>query len=147
MSEEAVEMLVREVLNALNSHDVEKTLALFSDDGVWITPSGTFKGKAELKRYITWIFETLDDMKLEETGSGLMTRGSNALVEHKQSGIMDGEPMKFMSMCSYEFDENNQVKSLKTIYDRLTLAEQAADKWLEKTVVHAVVKKVQEGLP
>ena len=141
-----IEDRVREVLAALNSHDPERLLALMAEDAVWINPNGAFKGKAELKRYIDWMNTVVRDFTVTLSGVGIMTKGNEAMVEHEISGIVEVEPVSFLSFCAYEFDENNQVKILRTVFDRLALAEQGTDSWLSKTIVHQVVKKMQEGL-
>ncbi len=146
MSDVTIEGLVRQAMDVINTNDVDKILDLFAEDGLWRTPSGLFKGKAELRKFVTWITETMKDNNLAETGAGVMIKGRNAMVEHIQTGFIEGDPIRFLSMCAYEFDDNDKIRQLTTIYDRLAMAEQAADRWLEKTVVHSVVNKVQEGL-
>ncbi|MGM0396459.1 MAG: nuclear transport factor 2 family protein [Bacillota bacterium] len=146
MLEKKTENLVREFLTALNTHDAEKAESMFSDDIVYVTSNGTFKGKQEAKRYVKWIFDTFKGFKVVESGIGVLTMENLAVAEHDISGKIDGEPANFLSMCAYEFDENGKIKALRTVFDRLTLAEQAADKWLSRKVVHSVVDKVQEGL-
>ena len=137
---------VREVEAAINSHDPERVLALMAEDAVWINPYGAFKGKAELKRYIDWTNTSVKDFTITPIGVGIMAKGNGAMAETVISGIVEEEPVSFSSLCAYEFDENNQVKVLKTVFDRLALAEQGTDSWLSKTIVHQVVKKMQEGL-
>lgn len=146
MSEVKIEDRVREVLAALNSHDAERVLSLLAEDAVWSNPNGVFKGKAELKRYIDWLYSGVTDFTITESGVGILTKGNTAVVEHDISGMVDGELIGFLSFCAYEFDENNQVKALRTIFDRLGQAEQGSDSWLSRTIVHQVVKKIQEGL-
>ena len=146
MPEGISENSVREVLNALNSHNTEAVLSLFSEDVVWVTPNGTFKGKGEARRYLDWLAEAFKDFRLTESGNGVLVKDNLAIIEHDISGTIDGEPINYLALCAYEFDENEKVKALRTVFDRLALAEQAADKWLSKTVVHSVVKRVQEGL-
>ena len=42
-------------------------------------------------------------------------------------------------MCAYEFS-NDKIREVRTVYDRLLIAKQAAKGWLPKTLVNSIVK-------
>jgi len=47
-------------------------------------------------------------------------------------------------MCAYGFQED-KIKSLRTVYDRLSLAKQLAGGWLPQWIVNSVVKQMEKG--
>ena len=61
MSEEKIASIMRELIESLEAADVEKSLSCFAEDGVWINPNGTFKGKEELRRYLTNSAQSMRD--------------------------------------------------------------------------------------
>jgi ketosteroid isomerase-like protein len=58
MSEEKIVSVIRDFAEAHVKPDVEKMLSFLTDDVVRISPEGTFKGKEEVKRYLTWDAQT-----------------------------------------------------------------------------------------
>lgn len=138
--------LIREVRDAFNSHDMEKILSMTAEDSVWTTSSGTFRGKAEVRRYLVWFFEAIRDFTLHETGIGIVAKERWGVFEYNVTGTVDKKAVEFPGYSTYEFDESNKLKSKKIVFDRLGLAEKIVDDIVSKKVVHAVAKKVQEGL-
>jgi len=53
MSKEAIAATMREFTKTLEKGDIEEALSFFTDDGVWITPIGKFKGKDDIRRYLS----------------------------------------------------------------------------------------------
>jgi ketosteroid isomerase-like protein len=54
MSEEKMEGLIRGFVEAFAKGDVEKTLSFLAEDAVWVAPEGTFRGKEEVRRLVSW---------------------------------------------------------------------------------------------
>jgi len=54
MSEEKIVSVIRDFVEAYVKRDVEKMLSFLTEDVVWVNPEGTFKGKEEAKRFLTW---------------------------------------------------------------------------------------------
>ena len=48
-------------------------------------------------------------------------------------------------MCAYEFS-NDKIREVKTVFDRLLIAKQAAKGWLPETLVNLIVKQAEKGL-
>jgi len=145
MSEmEKVEMM-RDYVQSTESGDFEKAMQFCLDDIVWETPMGIFKGKEGLQKYYTWLVENVKDCKITETGNGIVVQGDKAFFEHAISGVMQGEKVSFLALCAYEFSDN-KIKKLRTVFDRLSIAEQASSKWLEKKFVNMIVNQMQKGL-
>lgn len=146
MSEIASIDLTRELVDAFNSKDLEKTISMVADDSIWTTSTGTFRGKAEVNRYLVWLFESLKDFKLIEKGIGMVAKDRWSVIEYSVTGVYEKKPIEFSGYSTYEFDKSNKIKSYTIVFDRLDLAEKVADDMVSKKIVHSVVKKVQEGL-
>jgi len=144
MAEEKIASIMRDFVKMLGKEDVEKTLAFFTDDGVWVNPNGTFKGKGELRRHLTAMSKNIQDMTVTETGNGIIVQGNKAFFEHVIAGTVKGQRGEVLAMCAYEFS-GEKIKEMRTTYDRLLLAKQAATgmgKWL----VNMIVKQAEKGL-
>ena len=145
MTEEVITGIMRDVIKTLETGDVEKALSFFAEDGVWETPDGIYKGKEELRRYLTNQARTMQDMKVTEAGNKILIKGNRAFYEHVIAASIDGRRAEGLAMCAWEFS-GDKVQAVRTVYDRLLLAKQAAKGWLGKTVVNTVVKQAEKGL-
>jgi predicted ester cyclase len=125
--------------------DVEKALSFCAEDATWIAPEGTFQGKEELRRYATWMKSALQDRSFTEEGIGILVRGDQAAFEHTFEGTFEGEKVRWLAMCAYEFSEG-KIQHMRTVSDRLSILQQAAKGWLEETVVSSLVKRAEKGL-
>ena len=138
--------LMREFVECLESRKADKALSLCTEGITWETPMGTFKGAESMKRYINWIGEVLDDVKFTESGNGVVEQGDKAFFEHTISGIMQGEKISYLAICSYEF-EGDKISRLRTAFDRLTIAEQASsNQFIPKKLVNTIIGQMQKGL-
>ncbi len=146
MSEEKKAETMRKFAGSIETKDVETPLSLCADDITWHTPVGTFKGKEEVKKYLNWVAERIKNPKLTDSGVGILIQGDKASYEHTFSGTIEGEKVSYPMLCTYEFDEDGKIKSLKSVYDRLAIAEQATNKWLPKKIVRTLVSQLQKGL-
>ena len=144
MSDEEIVNLMRDCLGSMEKGDVEEGLSFWAEDGVWITPAGTFKGKDEVKRYLTWM-ASMEDVKITETGNGIIVHGDKALVEHTIAGTFQGRRAEVLAMCAWEFS-NGRIQRISTVMDRLSIARQAAKGWLAKWLVNFIVKRAEKGL-
>jgi ketosteroid isomerase-like protein len=140
-----LENMVREYLAAFEDRDVEKILSFFAPDATWITPAGTFRGTAELRRYLTAETQMLPSVKVTETGMGLVAQGNRVAIEHEIEGPVQGKMCTWLAMCAYEFNDG-KIQRLSTVYDRLSILQDAADGWLQKRLVNAMVNQAEHGL-
>ncbi len=145
MSEEQVASIIREFVGAMVAADIDSAVACVADDVRWVTPEGTFDGKAEIRRYIGWTREFVQNMSYSETGIGLMVQGDHAAYEHLFQGDVEGTRVQWLALCSYEL-AGDKIQSMRTVYDRLGVLQQAASGWLEETMINAVVKRAEKGL-
>ncbi len=133
MSEKEKAELMREFIKTFESNDFEKVASLCSDDIVVEMPLGTFQGKEEFKHCFNWMAENIKDFKVTEAGNGILVQGDKAFFEHTFFGIMQGEKAQFLAICAYEFS-GDKINKVRTVYDRLSIAEQASSKWIEKNL-------------
>lgn len=145
MPEEKSVNIMRDCFNAMERGDVEKSLSFWAEDGLWVTPAGTFKGKEEIRHYLTWMAQSMQAVKIMETGIGIMTQGDKAFVEHIIAATMNGMRGEVLSMCAWEFSDG-KIQGMRTVMDRLSLAQQAAKGWLAKWLINLIVKQAEKGL-
>ena len=115
------------------------------EDGVWAAPQGTFKGKHSLKSYLGWQFGQARDLKIAERGNSIIAQGNQAFVEHVISGTLNGVKAEYLALFAWEL-KDDKIKEVRTVYDRLSLAKQAARGWLAKWLVGMVIKQAERGL-
>ena len=145
MAEEKIASIMRDFNKTLETGDVEKALSFFAEDGVWVTPNGTFKGKGELRRYLTYMAESMRDATVTETGNKIIAQGNKAFYEHVIAATIEGKRVEGLAMCAWEFT-NDKVQEVRTVYDRLLMAKQAAKGWFAKRLVNSIVKQAEKGL-
>lgn len=136
---------MRNWVSAMSKFDLETAFSYCTDDIEWISPNGHYKGKDGMEHYINWLKDNVKDFKVEESGLGIMVEGEKAFFEHTMSGIMQGEQVEFLAICTYEF-EGEKISKLKTVFDRMTIAQQASSQWLPKKLVNTIVSQMEKGL-
>jgi ketosteroid isomerase-like protein len=145
MTDQQIKDAIRGFLKSWTLGDTTQALSLFTEDTVWVTSSGTFKGITQIGNYIKWINGLVKDYKITENGIGIVVQGDTGIIEHDLSGTINGNKVKFPAMCVWEF-KNGKVVNLRTFSDRLALAQQAAKGMFAKWAVNAVVNGTQKGL-
>ena len=128
----------------MSDGDVEKTLSYFTEDAVWANPNGTFKGKGELQRYITQMYDQMKGIKVKECGIGIIAHGNKAFFEHEISATMQGKKASILAFCAYEF-EGDKIKEVRTAFDRLSMAQQITS-GLPRMMVNMIVKQAEKGM-
>jgi len=145
MAEEEVESIMRNFVKAIEKRDVGKAVSFLTDDVVYDIPQGSFKGKSEVKRLLTWMTQTMSDMKVTESGVGIIAAGNKAVYEHDMEGTVEGQRVKYLALCAYEF-KDGKIQCLRTVFDRLAMAQQVATGWFGKMAVNGIVKRTRKGL-
>ena len=140
---ERCESIMHGFVEALGKRDVEKALSFCAEDAIWVTPEGTFKGREELRRYLTWSSQTTSAIRA--TGIKTIVQGNRGAYEHVLEGISEGAKWEVLALCAYEFS-NDKIQSLRTVYDRLSVAKQVAKGGLARTAVNAIIKRMEKGL-
>jgi uncharacterized protein (TIGR02246 family) len=145
MPEEKIAGIMREFAKTWAVGDVEKMIAFFSEDAVNTYPHGTFKGKEAIRRNFTAMTNNMKDIKVVETGNGIIAQGDKAFFEHIISGTYQGQKFEFLALCAYEFS-GDKIKNMRTVYDRLLVAQQSAKGWPAKSIVNMVVKQSEKAM-
>ncbi|HEX9896343.1 MAG TPA: nuclear transport factor 2 family protein [Dehalococcoidales bacterium] len=145
MTDQQIKDAIRGFLKSSTAGDVKGALSFFTEDAVWISPQGTFKGTAQIEKLITWMNRMNKDNKVTETGIGIITQGDTGVIEHNLSGIYNGMKWESPTVCIYEF-KNGKIANIRAFMDRLTQAQQAAKGMFAKWAVNAVVNGTQKGL-
>jgi ketosteroid isomerase-like protein len=146
MSEEKIESAIRGWVAAIEKNDVEKALSFVAEDPVWFAVEGTFKGKEEWKRYLTWMAKVNTDIKFKDVGIGIMVRENHAVYQYTfEAKAPNGMKFEVPGVCLYEF-KNGKIQQHYAVLDRLSLAKQAAKGTVEKRLVGSMVKRMEKGL-
>jgi len=145
MTEEEIKNVVKSLVDALEKRDIDRAVSTFTDDAEWFTPHGTFKGKDEIKKYITWMTDVLKDLKFVMDGVGLLIQGNQGIHQSIYEGTYKGIKVKAANICTYEFAED-KIKRHWTINDRLSLAKQVATGPIARKAVSTIIAKTEEGL-
>jgi ketosteroid isomerase-like protein len=145
MPEQNIPKIMREFVKTMSDGDVDKTLAYLTEDGVWMNPNGTFRGKSEMRRYTSQMYDQIKDMKVKEIGNGIIAQGNKAFFEHEITGTMEGKKATVLAMCAYEF-EGDKIKNIRTTFDRLSMAQQAVKGWFPRMMVNMMVGRMEKGL-
>jgi len=143
MTKEEIANIMRDFVQTMAKGDVEKTLSFCTEDCVFVSPNGTFKGTDELRRQFSAEAESMQDTTVTETGNGIIVEGNKAFFEHVIAGTVQGRRAEVLAMCSYEFSDG-KIKKVSSVYDRLSMAQQAAKGWLPKMLVNLIVKKAEK---
>lgn len=137
--------LISELAGALEAGDLDKILSMFTDDIKIVNPFGTFEGKAEVERFLSWNLENVRFEKISEEGIGMLVEGDKAFYDHKVVCQVDGTHAEFLVMSSYVFS-SGKFKLWRQVFDRLGIAEQTASGFLPQKVVGVIVQKARKGL-
>ena len=145
MSEEQMENAIRSFLKATVNKDVQKALSFLSENVVWTAPQGTFKGSAEVRRYLNWMSQVTINPKVTEIGIGIMVQGNTGVIEHELSGFSDGMKWEIPAMCVYVFS-GDKIQNIRSFYDRLYQVKQVAKGIIAKRAVNSVISAAEKGL-
>jgi len=141
MTNEEIASVMRDFVQAMAKGDVDKALSFFIEDGVFVNPNGTFKGKDELRRCLS--AESMQNMTVTETGNGIIVEGNKAFFEHIIASTVQGRRGEVLAMCAYEFSDG-KIKEVRGVFDRLSLAQQTVKGWLPKMLVNFIVKQAEK---
>ncbi len=147
MSEEKIENAIRDYVDALEKNDVDRAVSFFADDAVWHAPEGEYKGKEEIKRYVTWLIspERGQDVKFKDTGIGIVVKGDKAVYEHIWEGTYKGNHIREPAVCAYEFSDGKCVYH-RSIHDRISSTRQGSTGFIATTMINIVIDRLEKGL-
>jgi limonene-1,2-epoxide hydrolase len=145
MKDEQIAKAMRGFVKAWVEHDVDKAVSFCNEDVTWVTPNGTFRGKAGIRKYIEWSNARVADQKVVETGIKVIAQGNTGIYEHVIGGIVDEKEWETLALCVYEF-KDDKIDNMRTVYDRLDIAKQLAKGFFAKSTVNGVVSRMERGL-
>ena len=141
-----IKSIIRNMLEAYNKKDLTSLLSFFADDATYIRSEGTFRGKEEIKRYYAWSYSNYSEVSLKE--KGIIVEGDRAVLEWALEGTSvrgGGKKAQLQGLDLFEF-KNGKVQEVHIYQDRLLIAKQLASGWFEKTIINAVVNRMEKGL-
>jgi uncharacterized protein (TIGR02246 family) len=104
MSMEKIVGVIRRWRAALEKDDAEKALSLVTDDAIWVTSQGTFKGKEEWKRALAEMQKVAKNVKFKDGEFGIVVKGNKATSQYTlEYKTMDGMKHESLGVCLYEF--------------------------------------------
>ena len=130
----SAEHLVKDVVEATNSKDIDKAISLFSDDCIFedVAPGIVCRGKEELRKFYKEVFSAFPDFNVELKSS--FASGNQLCSEMILSGTHKGKmpdmPMeptgKHWSVQSVRVDELREDKVYRTrvYFDMASLLQQ-----------------------
>jgi uncharacterized protein (TIGR02246 family) len=144
--EEKLESIIRDFEEAFVKKDVEKMMTFFTEDAVWVATEGEFKGKNEVRRYLTWYSPEDFRIKLTDAGIGVAVKGNKAVYQAileatSPAGVRCETPV----VSVYEFS-GEKIQRKTVVFDRLSIANQAAKGGLDKWVMGVVLGRMEKGL-
>jgi ketosteroid isomerase-like protein len=145
MSEEKLASIVHEFNDAFVKRDIEKALSYFQDDASYQGPEGTFRGKSEIKRAMTWESQNIGNLKIIDAGIGLLVKGNTAVYEFDVEGTHEGRKFVTHDVSIAEF-KGEKVQSLTTVFDRVSLLKQLTKGWMATRTVNSIVNGLEKGL-
>jgi limonene-1,2-epoxide hydrolase len=132
--------IMREFVKAMGENDIEKALSYLTDDADWVSPNGTAKGKAELRRMLS--SESMQNVTATESGNGIIAQGDKAFFEHILEATYRGRKAKWLAMCAYEF-QGDKIQHIRATFDRLSLAQQVTS-GLPRMIVNQVIRQAEK---
>jgi len=145
MAENNIANIMRDYVKAMAEGDVEKTLSFCTEDVVSINSFGTYKGKEEVRRSLIALSQQMKDMRVTESGNGIIVEGDKSFFEHVISGTFQGRRFEGLAMCAYEFS-GDKIKEVRMVWDRLLLAQQVVTGFPAKPLINFIVKQMEKGM-
>jgi ketosteroid isomerase-like protein len=105
-TENKYEAIILDYEDALIKNDIDRALSFFTDDAIWFNAKGIFKGREELKKYLTWLFKTVSDIKIFNDGVGIVVQGNKGIYQHIFECTIKGYKTRVPTFCTYLFNGN-----------------------------------------
>ena len=127
-------------------HDVEKALSFVAEDVIWVQPEGTFKGKEEARRLLTWLPKSFwySQVKVREAGVGILVKGNEAVCELMIEGVSAHRRKYEAPMISIFQFSGGKIQQYRTLCDRMTLGKQGCGTegyggWLDRKIIAGIL--------
>ena len=143
---------VEDYRTAYQDRDVERMLALFADNAVFIWAAGTFRGKAAIRKVLEQDVWASPTAMVRDTGLGILVAGRSVVWERQVTLTVKGVPVREDAVTILEFDDAGLIRQFRSYYDKLGMMNQIASGlpgtygWFAKKVVGSVVAQANKGL-
>jgi ketosteroid isomerase-like protein len=153
LSEEAILSVIHDFFEAYVKQDVEKTLSFLAEDVVWVQPEGTFNGKGDVKRLLTWLPKSFwySQVRVRYTGIGVLVKGNKAVCEQTIEGMSaHSRTFEAPAISVLEFS-GDKIQQFRTLFDRMTLGKQGCGKegyggLLDRKILGGILNTWEGGL-
>jgi ketosteroid isomerase-like protein len=145
MSDEQIRAAIRGFVKAGMAKDTKQAISFLAPDAVWREPGGVHRGTTEIAAYMDLINKSVQDYRVVENGMGVVVQGNTGVIEHDLIGTIKGRKWQVPATCVYEF-KNDKIQTIRTFYDRLSQAKQAANGVLQRWAVNSVANGMEKSL-
>jgi ketosteroid isomerase-like protein len=134
-----------EFRSAFEDRDVERMLAMFTDDAEATMAPGTFRGKAAIRRLFEWEARLSPAVTVKDTGLGMVVVGRSVVWERQVSETAEGVPYTTDAVTILEFDDAGLIRRYRSYYDKLAVMERVASGlsgvrgWFARTLIGYLV--------
>jgi ketosteroid isomerase-like protein len=143
---------IEEYRAAYQDRDLERLLALFADDAVFIWAAGTFRGKAAIRKVLEQDVRASPTATVRDTGLGILVAGRSVVWERQVTLTVKGVPVREDAVTILEFDDAGLIRQFRSYYDKLGMIQQIASGlpglygWFARKVVGSLVAQANKGL-
>lgn len=120
---------VEEFSDAYQARDVDRLLALFTDDAEVTAAPGTFRGTDEIRRFFEWDVRLSPTASVRRTGIGVLVAGQRAVRESVIAATAEGIPYELPGLSVFEFESDGRIRRLRSYYDKLALLDRIASRY------------------
>ena len=138
--------------DAYQKRHVDEMLALFADGGEFAAAPGTFRGKAEVRRFLEWDASLSPAPTIRDRGAGLVVAGHTVAWERVISLSYKDIPYEEEAVAIVEFDDDGLITAFRSYYDKLAVLDQITSGlpgpygWVMKKIVGYLVAAGSKGL-
>jgi len=144
MTDQEIKNAIRGFLKSLMAGDANSAASFFTGDALFTTSLGTFKGTAQIEKYITWVNKVTEDYRMTETGAGIITQGDVGVIEYRLSGVSRGMNWELPAICIYDF-KNGKIANMRGVCNVLSRSQQTT-KGISRWMVNLVANRATKGL-
>ena len=152
VSESGLAGRIEEYRDAYQARDLDRILALFTDDAEVTVAPGTFRGKDEIRKLFDWDARLSPTASVRDAGVGVVVSGQTVVWEHVVSLSYESIPYEEAATTVVEFDDAGKIRRLRSYYDKLALMDQIASRypgiqgWMFRRLTGYLVAQGSKGL-
>jgi hypothetical protein len=139
----------RQLREALEALDLDRTIAHYAEDAVLTTPEGTYRGVDKIRAYHAAIFDLTVDLRLEATGVGIVPFDGGWVDQHVQiARFKPNTPVRIPTTAIHRTDADGKLARVDLYYDNWGSLQQLVKglTGLRGVVARALVASISRGL-